>query len=700
MATAIPLIVFFFASFHQLPAPYRALLTAACVTILVAGIVVLVPAVRQLGRWRAGLGMVAVIATIMLAYESSVLPSLNTQSTFPCLLELGRSMLAGLATAVLIFTMLLWMPAQPLPGATSRADSWSVLRSQLPLLVVLTCVLLGIVYWSQIQTARVYYWDYLVYWRKTDVLYRLLSAGMFSDAARAAVAQYAQDYTMLPAIIPALISFAVGSSDRITYVLSITVVYAVPAYLAVHALGRRLASVHEQPFQLSRYASFLSILTLLIAFPLFLDRILELMPDIGGVALVVIALFLAHDIITLLVKPTTTQVNSPKLARLARLSLTLGCLLCMMAFFRRWYIFAAVGIGTASVLLICWEAFANREARQRICRYVHVPVILISASSLTFVCWLLIDWSSHPAQHNYADLYASYVYDFSVNLHLFSIAFGFIPPALALLTLLAMLWSEVATQARRLLLLLIISTTVSCALFMLVQSPSQHHYYLLMPLFGAGIVVLSLRIQLRCGPVPAVALAVLLLLGSALISRAPALSNSDRMPFHDLRSWLPDQQAGGEGLVSVAKWLMSQENRSQKFCLIASGTKINQSIMLELWQIAPEIPLFQFQDRMVFLGEVDSRDGPPGAGLDQCEIALVAWPPQTHLPKGRQYSVELPATDLIEATGIGAAYQRLPKTFDLVPSVTIYAFRKDREPTEAEYTDLVQRFHEARKEAE
>ena len=96
-------------------------------------------------------------------------------------------------------------------------------------LVVLTCVLLGIVYWSQIQTARVYYWDYLVYWRKTDVLYRLLSAGMFSDAARAAVAQYAQDYTMLPAIIPALISFAVGSSDRITYVLSITVVYAVPA---------------------------------------------------------------------------------------------------------------------------------------------------------------------------------------------------------------------------------------------------------------------------------------------------------------------------------------------------------------------------------------------------------------------------------------------------------------------------------------
>ena len=163
MATAIPLIVFFFASFHQLPALYRALLTAACVTILVAGIVVLVPAVRQLGRWRAGLGMVAVIATIMLAYESSVLPSLNIQSTFPGLLELGRSMLAGLATAVLIFTMLLWMPAQPLPGATSRADSWSVLRSQLPLLVVLTCVLLGIVYWSQIQTARVYYWDYLCF---------------------------------------------------------------------------------------------------------------------------------------------------------------------------------------------------------------------------------------------------------------------------------------------------------------------------------------------------------------------------------------------------------------------------------------------------------------------------------------------------------------------------------------------------------
>lgn len=233
---------------------------------------------------------------------------------------------------------------------------------------------------------------------------------------------------------------------------------------------------------------------------------------------------------------------------------------------------------------------------------------------------------------------------------------------------------------------------------MLVQSPSQHHYYLLMPLFGAGIVVLSLRIQLRWGAGPAIAIIALLLLGGASVSRVNGLFSADRLPFHDLRSWLPGKQAGGEGLVTIAQWLMSEENRSQKFCLIASGSKINQSIMREVWQIAPQIPLSAFHDRMVMLGEVDSRDGPPGAGFNRCEIALVAWPPQLHLPKGRQYNVELPATDLMESMGIGAAFHRLPETFDLFPGVKVYVFRKDREPTGAEYSELVQRFHDARVE--
>jgi hypothetical protein len=599
----------------------------------------------------------------------------------------------GLAAAVIVFTVLGRATAQKLSGGNTGSPALSVLRSQWPLLGILACTLLVIVYWSQIQTERVYYWDYLVYWRKTHELYRLLSMGSFLDAAKFAIAQYAQDYTMLPAIAPALVSFARGSADRITYVLGITVVYAVPAYFLVHALGTRLAGLRPATSRIRGYPGLVSILTLLIAFPLFLDRVLDLMPDIGGVAFTVIALFLADEVISLVTTPTAAEQGGSDLARLARLSLALGGLLCLMAFFRRWYVFAAVGICAASLMLIGWEAVANREARRRIGRHLHMPVVLISFSALTFISWLLIDWSAQPGQHNYADLYASYSFDTSFNRYLFSIAFGLIPPALALLGL---LWSGIEAKERRLLWLLVLSTLISCGLFMQVQSPGQHHYYLLMPLFGAGIVVLSLRLQLRWGSTAAVALAVLLLLGSASVSRCPSLVRTDRMPFHDLRSWLPDQQAGGEALVAMAQWLMSEENRYRKFCLIASSTKINQSIMFELWQIAPGIPPFVFADRMVFLGDVDSRDGPPGKGFDQCDIVLVAWPPQTHLPKGRQYSVELPATDLVENSGIGKAFERLPEKFDLVPGIGVYAFRKVREPSEAEYGELVRRFHEAR----
>jgi hypothetical protein len=359
---AIPLIVFYFVSFYKLHIPYRALVPVACVVIMVSGIAVLVPVLGQVRRWRARLGVAIVIATILFSYGSGVVPPSHAESA-----------------AVLIFTMLLQVPEQSRPGVTMWGDSLSVLRSQLPLLVVLTCTLLAIVYWSQIQTTRVYYWDYLVYWRKTDQLYQLLSTGMFSAAAKLAIAQYAHDYTMLPAILPALISFAAGSADRINYVLGITVVYAVPAYLLVHALGRRLAGAREGSFQLRGYADLLSILTLLIAFPLFLDRVLDLMPDIGGVALIVLTLFLAHDIIVLLAAPAApataaaARLSSPELVRLARLSLALGGLLCMMAFFRRWYVFAAVGVCAASLLLICWEFVTNSPAHAPQCPHPSNP---------------------------------------------------------------------------------------------------------------------------------------------------------------------------------------------------------------------------------------------------------------------------------------------------------------------------------------
>jgi len=697
LAAAIPLAVFYFISFHSLPFQYSLLLTAGCVAILSSGIALLIPFVGQLGRWQTGFGVAAVTATVMLSWKFSDMQSAHAQGALSHLFELGGRLLVGLGAAVIVFTAIVRVPVQTSFGGKPGRDTRSVLRSPLPLLGMLTCPLLVIVYWSQIQTERVYYWDYLVYWRKADELYQLLDAGTFSPAARLALAQHAQDYTMLPAIVPALISFALRSADRITYVISITLAYAVPAYFLVHALGTRLAGAYRAPSPLRWHSGLLSILTLLIAFPLFLDRVLDLMPDIGGVALVVIALFLANDVISLVTTPSAMEQPGPDLARLARLCLALGGLLCLMAFFRRWYVFAAVGICAASLMLICWEAVANREVRQRIGRHLHLPVILITFSALTFISWTLIDWTAQPGQHNYADLYASYAYDFSFNRYLFSVAFGFIPPALALLGL---LWTGIIAKERRLLLLLVTSTAVSCLLFMQVQSPGQHHYYLLMPLFGAGIVTLSLRIQLRWGPGVAVALTALLLLGSASVYRFPNLIRVDRMPFHDLRSWLPDKQAGGEGLVAMAKWLLSEENRSRKFCLIASGTDINQSIMFELWQIAPGIPPFVFADRMVFLGEVDSRDGPPGRGFDQCEIVLVAWPPQIHMPRGHQYSVELPATDLVENTGIGTAFKRLPETFGLVPGIDVYTFRKVREPSEAEYDGLVRRFHEARMEAQ
>jgi hypothetical protein len=577
--------------------------------------------------------------------------------------------------------------------ASSLVNRRKLISSQSYLHFALVFVfLMGLAYWSESKTSYVFFWDFRNYWEKTEVLYGLLKAGMWMDALETFTSAYASDYSTVPAVLPALSSLVTGYPTRVNYSLIITALYAVPAYIMVAYLAKRLIDgkapgSYSSPMHHWMLASF----PIIFGLPIYFGTTLFLMPDIGGVALFIAALLASSALIDAVVDQADYERPWHISINILRTSISLGVLLSLMFVFRRWYVFAAAGIVCSLSTLLVVEVFRSR-ALWKVVLFRSVASGLFAVfAALPLLCWILFVWSHDIGQHDYSTLYAAYKHPLSDEARLFLGRFGLIPLVLCIIG--GIFFYRVG-GARRLLFLLAVSTCIACVLFLYIQSPGRHHYFLLMPFLGAGLGGISIILVRRYGKT-AWALFCLLLICGALSS--PFLSKKVGVTtFADYLDWAPQYQKYSDGLSQVSQWLARPENERKKFCFIASSFWINPSIFGELWQIEPAVAKHAYDERMVFLGQVDSINGPPAPVIKQCQIFLVGVPFQSHLGAGQQLTVEIVQKDMVDGTGIGAAVDRSPKIFPMGDNIEVRAYQTTRDITEAEYADLVKRFLNAK----
>jgi hypothetical protein len=206
------------------------------------------------------------------------------------------------------------------------------------------------------------------------------------------------------------------------------------------------------------------------------------------------------------------------------------------------------------------------------------------------------------------------------------------------------------------------------------------------------LAALSITLFRFHGLFAAVLFSIVLLFGSGTATWISPGGNWIGFLFPKYTDWLPKQQRYAKGFDEIAKWLILPENKKHKFCVIASSAYINQSIFSEIWQVVPEVKKNSFDGRLVNLGQIDSQNGPPSDGIKQCDISLVGLPFQTHLKAGEQFSLQIVQEDIINGTGVGAAFGRVPKVFLMDENAKILAYSRTREITDREYADLVERF--------
>lgn len=554
--------------------------------------------------------------------------------------------------------------------------------------LVLICIAL-VAYWSQFSTSYVYFWDYRNYWSKTELMYELIRSGAWAQIANVFSTTYAADYSMLPTVLPALLSLIVGYPSRITYAFSITVLYAVPAYIMIAYLAKRLIDGNTVAADTYvRGGWVLASLAVFFGLPLYFDVTLYLMPDIGGVALFVGAVLCASSLIDTIVSRNSSTERSLVSKELFRSGISLGVILSVMFVFRRWYVFAAVGIAFSLFFLVLVEILLSRGFRKIIFFRAIASVVLIVFSVLPFLCWVLFAWARDFGQHDYANLYASYKFSSAHDVSVFMRWFGVVVPLLCVggAGLLCYLG-----KARRLFFILLISTFVACALFLYVQSPARHHYMLLMPMFGASLAGLAILMARRFGVAASFFFTMFLVLAASL-SMSPINKRFGVTLFASFEGWMPKHQKYIDGYVHLAQWLALPENETKKFCLIASSETINQAIFGELWQVVPGITKNAYDQRLIQLGQIDSVNGPPVPLVKQCEIFLVGVPFQAHMQPNQQYTLGIIQEDMVKGTGIGMSVERTPKVFLMGDDIEIYAYRSIRGITNDEYDNLVNRF--------
>ena len=564
-----------------------------------------------------------------------------------------------------------------------RSTCRALAFASLPVLAVVG----SLTVWHMLHTTRVFHWDFRNHWQKTELLHETLIKGEIGQAANLFATFYTYDYSLLPALFPALFSLLTGYPTRIDFSVLLTILYAVPAYVSVAYLGQRLLGASET-VTWSRTA--LAATLCFIAFPPFFTPVLLLMPDIGGVVLFACSVLLGKNLTDAIRRPDAVMQDSGSaLAAIVRLSLLLGLSISLMFVFRRWYAFAGVGVVSACALLVLYDLGGRYLRASTIAVRLTVAAATFAFATLPILCWFAFAWIAQPSSHDYAALYASYKSGAAAEVSIFLSVFGYV-------WLLALIFGMVACAKlgadRRLGFVLVFASLVACVLFLSVQSPATHHYYLLMPLFGAFCTAGFLLLRARAGMLgvaSVVALAAMLAFANARSTR-PNLTVSGAFPSY--ADWAPKRQAHLEGYLAVVEWLQAPMQANKRFCVLASSPTINQGVFSELWQVLPTVRKHAFDSRLVQIGLVDSQHGPPGPALRECDIALVAHPFQSDLRPRQQYALEIVHDELIGRSGIGLAYAGPQASFAMDEGIRLDAFVRQRDLSDVDMELLVRRY--------
>ena len=531
-----------------------------------------------------------------------------------------------------------------------------------------------------------------MYFRLVSVLTaKLLGAGQVAGVIQGFITSMKDDYSLLPTLLTGATMAATAPLARWPYELAILAFYALPALFALAWLAREIARRAGVQFPRSSAAALaLSVFAVLAAYPNGLTVAVRGMPDVGGLLLFVLALRQGEGLVrALTARPGHDASLAPTIDRLA---MALPTTLFALFLFRRWYLFAAVGLAAGMALEIAVAVARGGFARLRLKETLHVAgrVVLLG---LVYAAPVLVDWLQNPAAHDYVQIYAAYRKSTPELIALVGQWYGYAVLGGAVLG--AFVLAGLSPNAR-LLRMTWMAAIVAAALFLRVQTPYVHHVYLIAPAITVTIAALLLVALKRFGTPAWAGLGAL-----AVATMTPAISGTTPAGLFPTAALPHAPRADLAELARLRDWFDANARPDHRVCALGSSYTFSDQLIHELWQLDPvRSPLYAHAaDRPdVVMAHVDDVQGPPVADIKDCAMMIVGDPVQTHLVPSHQQTVIVPATEMLAGTGLGEKFRRTGEVFKLENAMTAVVFERVAPIEASDVAALQERWRRARVE--
>jgi len=348
-----------------------------------------------------------------------------------------------------------------------------------------------------------------------------------------------------------------------------------------------------------------------------------------------------------------------------------GALLVGSFLLRRYFFFFAASFGVAALgekLLFDrkkWADFGALVASCALCTLDFTYVFLLEKVLGT----------------DYGDLYSAYQMGLSTDFLFFCRYFG----GIILLVLVGYGAVEALFGRERNRPVFALLQLVSCFVaFTLVQTHGQQHLLLYVP----GLALLADGLLERI-PKKGASLATVLVTAWCLVPKAqPAtiqeLSRPDIVPSF---TFYGQRRSDIDQLLALDDFLEGLSAAEPHTVAVLSSSFTLNSDTLET--LRPSLNLREFRHQTVrqYHGTVDKRDA-FNWNTATADYLVVGDPVQVHLGEENQKILTLLVHDVLTGTGVGAAYEALPETFQLEKGCTVRIYRRVRDWTAEEYRDL------------
>lgn len=527
--------------------------------------------------------------------------------------------------------------------------------------------------------------DFMTYRLISIAIATLIDRGQIVPLLLYVAGSLKNDYAWIAGMLPGLALAAGAPLSRAVYEGAILALYATPAILALGWLAREIA--RRAGLCADGWPVFAVVLAAVVAaYPTGLAVAARGMPDIGGIALYVLALNLADRFTRALAAP----VRHEALARAPTRKLALSLVACVFALFlfRRWYAFAAAGLAATLALELAFVALRNPRAFRW--RATAETAALAALTLLGLASPILADWLGNLGAHDYGAIYAAYRKSPEVFIGLVGDWFGFGVLAIAALGAASLLF---VSKNGRLLRLTLGAAIIAALLFFRVQTPYVHHAYLIFPAVTAclasPLALLFQRSRLT-------ALMGLAALAGLTLTPAGGLLPKGLFPTYALPH--PPREDLAE-LERMKDWVDAHARPDNKVCGLGSSYTFSGQLIDELWQLrADRSPLYGEAKLRpnVTMSDVDTVEGAPNPAMKDCAFLIVGDPVQTHLDPAYQQTVIVPTREILTGEGIGRHYRRTGDVFRLEKGVSAIVFERVEPMTDVDMKALAERWRAAR----